>query len=80
MDVKGAVQAAKGYVAGPGFEQVEFNAAHGAWRVTLGLSRPWDVARSLFPAMGGGRRRSHKAATIADQSGKVLPLKNWIEH
>lgn len=91
MDVKEAVQAAKGYVAdvfaqeqvadlGP--EEVEFDEARGAWLVTLGLSRPWDQAQSPLARLAGdpALRRSCKVVTIAHQSGKVLSVKNWTEH
>ena len=51
MDVKDAVNAAKTYVAqlfadeglsNLGLEEVEFDDGSGAWRVTVGFSRPWD--------------------------------------
>lgn len=88
MGVKEAVQAAERHVAdvlaqaqvaGLGLEKAGIDGAHGAWRAAPGFSRPWDAARSPFPAPRGDLRRqhSHKAVSIAGQPGKVPSVKNW---
>jgi hypothetical protein len=82
MDVKDAVQLAKGHVADLfsnegvediGLEEVDYDDDRLLWRITIGFTRPWDRRYSalLNPAM----KRSYKIVTI-DPDGKVLSVKN----
>lgn len=77
MDVKQAIAAAKAYaedvfsgenVADVGVEEVEKE--DGVWRITLGLSRPWDQgAGSMF-----GPRfppRTYHVFSVSDATGEV---------
>jgi hypothetical protein len=88
MDVKDAVNAAKTYftmlfadegLSDLGLEEVEFDDSSGAWRGTVGFSRPWD--RLEVPAMaaltgsGPRRPRSYKVLRIDDASGRVVSVK-----
>jgi hypothetical protein len=83
MDVKEAARTALDYVADLfeqenimdlGLEEVEQDQT-GAWRVTVGFSRPWDYPKGNLAVLGGGQRaRSYKVVRIVDD--KVLSVKN----
>ena len=85
MNVKEAVRAAKSYVADVfgeegltnlGLEEVERDEGAGAWRVTVGFSRPWNSVRNPLTAITGDAapRRTYKVVSIRDD-GEVLSVK-----
>lgn len=85
MQVNDAVRIAKEYVADifsgeqieeVGLEEVDFDEAGPAWRVTIGFFRPWDRPRGVGAALDFDtwRRRSFKVVRIDDASGQVLSL------
>lgn len=92
MDVKMAVAMAKKEVSdlfeeegirNLGLEEVEFDDKSGAWRVTLGFSRPWDAPPdSPLAALAGAiaansqSRRSYKLVLIDDAQQKVLSVRS----
>lgn len=87
MDVKEAVARAKSYIvelfsdeklSNVGLEEVELDAQGNEWIVTIGFSRPWDVVRNTFTALGGdvSPRRSYKVVRIANTSGQISSVKN----
>ena len=87
MDVKEAVEVAKGYVTGVytgedianlGLEEVEFDDRSGMWCVTLGFSRPWDRRVGLMLMEQKASVRSYKVVRIADDTGEVKSLKDRI--
>lgn len=88
MDVKQAVQTAKNYVSNLydeenimniGLEEVEFDSHSEEWRVTVGFSRPWDVAKSTHVPISDARRpRSYKLVCIDDKNGLIVSLKDRI--
>jgi hypothetical protein len=60
--------------------ELEFDDGAGAWRVTVGFSRPWD--RLDVPALAALTRgtrssipRSYKVVHIDDASGRVVSVK-----
>ncbi len=89
MDVKEAVHTAKTYVAelfanegvsNLGLEEVEFDEAGGAWKVTVGFSRPWDriAVPSAIAVMTQGPvsiPRSYKVVRVDDATGRVMSVK-----
>lgn len=83
MDVREAVQAAKAHIAGLyadedirhiGLEEVVFDDALGAWKVTVGFFREWDEESVLPPGFAGWRKRSFKVVQIDDGSGQVRSM------
>ena len=85
MDVKEAVKAAKIYVSdifseeglsNLGLEEIERDEAIGAWRVTLGFSRPWNTVRNAMTMIAGdvASRRTYKVVSILDD-GVVISVK-----
>ena len=87
MDVKEAVETAKGYVTGVyagedianlGLEEVEFDDQSRAWCVTLGFSRPWDRRVGFMRMEPQASVRSYKVVRIADDTGEVKSLKDRI--
>lgn len=86
MDVKEAVNTAKTYVAelfaneglsNLGLEEVEFDDSTGAWKVTVGFSRPWDRVPTAIVAIAQGASppRSYKVVRIDDATGRVVSVK-----
>lgn len=92
MDVKEAVQLAKKYIRdlfaeeraeNIGLEEVEYDGATSTWRVTIGLSRPWD-REEWSPIASIGEmlttprklRRDMKVVVIEDSTGVVSSVKN----
>lgn len=87
MEVAEAVKAAKSLVAEIfadeepthiGLEEVELT--DGIWSVTIGFSRPWNVAqRSALAALTTGQpieaRRSFKVVKIRDADGQMMGIK-----
>lgn len=86
MDMRQAVEVAKRnfseifaeeYPANVGLEEIEFDDSTRIWQITLGFSRPWDSKNPLASAIGAiNPPRSYKIVRIADDSGKVLSIKN----
>ncbi len=92
MDVKEAVRTARKYTAelfaddgieNIGLEEVVFDDAEKAWKVTFGFSRPWDrvepgLAAELKRAATGAhlewKRRSFKVVQIDDHTGRVVSM------
>lgn len=85
MDVKEAVRTAKDYVAdiledegvvNLGLEEIEFGESDNTWRVTLGFSRPWNIARNALTAVTGDNspRRVYRVVKIKADNGQVLSL------
>ena len=72
MDAKAAVVPAKQRIAdlfaeegikNLGLEEIDYDDAQQAWRVTIGFSRPWDEppSRNAFAALAGETSRWHRA-------------------
>jgi len=59
-----------------GLEEVEFDEPSGAWSVTLGFSRPWDLSKGAVAAIVGQGRREYKIVRIDDTTEKLLSIKN----
>jgi hypothetical protein len=85
MDVREAVAAAKKNlgeifseeaISNLGLEEVEFDEPSRAWSVTLGFSRPWDLVKGVVAVMSSLQRREYKVVRIADDTGKLLSIKN----
>ena len=91
MDVKEAVQTAKAHIADLyadeniqhiGLEEVIFDDALGAWKVTVGFFRAWDKRNTPlgeFSAISGGknpdwRRRSFKVIRIDNETREVSSM------
>jgi hypothetical protein len=84
MNVKEAVAAAKAYVADLfsnepiqhiGLEEVEFDADHRIWSITIGFTRAWLPA--FPPALTySTKNRDYKIVRISDANGQVLSIKN----
>ena len=88
MDVKAAVKRAKEYVAdlladegiiNLGLEEVVFDEGDGTWNVTVGFSRPWELARNPMTAITGhpGAGRAYRVVRIRDGDGEVVAFKQW---
>ena len=84
MDVKDAVRIAKAHIAdlfreegaiNIGLEEVEHHTQDDSWRVTIGLSRPWDKTNPLLDALKPPFRRDYKVVTI-DSSHTIVSVKN----
>ncbi len=93
MDVKEAVQIAKEYIGelfksegavNIGLEEIDYSEDADVWRITIGLSRPWDRMRSFLGDQQAGEnaafRRAYKVVSI-DQNRRVLSVKKreWEE-
>ena len=92
MDVKEAVRLAKQHIAelfkdedakDIGLEEIEFDGPAGAWRVTVGFSRPWndrDEPQPLFPSLNAipthRRVRDMKVVILDDVNGNILSVRN----
>lgn len=91
MDVKEASRLAKQHVAellkeegakDIGLEEIEFDEAKKAWRVTVGFTRPWnaqnDPLTSALYTLDRSRKSSRemKVVTLDDDNGRILALKN----
>ncbi len=92
MDVKEAVRMAREYttelfaddgIENVGLEEVVFDDAEKAWKVTIGFSRPWDrmepgLASELKRAATGApptwKGRSFKVVQIDDDTGRVVSM------
>jgi len=85
MDVRGAVTLAKGYVAeifsdegliNLGLEEIERDEIQGAWKVTVGFSRPWNTVKNAMTMISGdtAARRTYRVVLIND-SGKIVSIK-----
>lgn len=85
MDVKQAVNTAKGYVSdllsdeglsNLGLEEIEHDDKAGLWRVTVGFSRPWNTARNAFTSLSGEpvSKRAYRVVSIKD-TGEVVSVK-----
>lgn len=92
MDVKEAVRTVREYTAelfaddgieNLGLEEVVFDDAEKAWKVTIGFSRPWDrvepgLAAELKRAATGAplawKGRSFKVVQIDDDTGRVVSM------
>ena len=85
MNVKEAIARAKTYagdvfsdenMSDLGVEEVEREGE--IWRITLGLSRPWDKPRRIIPAAPPDDKpasRSYHVFTIADESGDMINVR-----
>ena len=88
MDVKEAVRTAKAYlvdlfedeqITNVGLEEVVFDEASAAWRITIGFSRSWDLKGPLSVTMAGASPdRSYKMLSISDATGKVESLRDRV--
>lgn len=59
-----------------GVEEVERDGDY--WRITLGLSRPWDRTRPAFAAIIGEEKppnRSYHVFTLSDKNGALINTK-----
>ena len=83
MDVKRAIELAKGYIqeifreddiSEGAREEVEFDDATSYWRITIGFSRPWEQRQGLIAR--GLHSRTYKTVGIDDGTGKVRSVKN----
>lgn len=86
MEIKEAAQRAKQHITELftdegakhiGLEEIQYDGAAGAWRVTVGFSRPWD--QTLFSELtdsGRKRARDMKVVTLSDKDGSILSVKN----
>lgn len=85
MDVKEAVRTAREYVTETfadediryvGLEEVTFDDAAGAWKVTIGFFRPWNQLHGLqADTLGPGwKERSFKIVQIDDGTGRVVSM------
>jgi hypothetical protein len=86
IDVKEAVRRAKSFVAqlfkeegliNLGLEEIEHDDGAGAWKVTLGFSRPWNTQRGPLTDLVGDAAagRSYKVVTVRDEDGEVTSIK-----
>ena len=88
MDVKEAVRTAKAYlidlfedehITNVGLEEVVFDEASAAWKITIGFSRSWDLKGPLSVTMAGASPdRSYKMLSINDATGKVESLRDRV--
>jgi len=87
MEVKEAVSLAKQYVSdilhdeavsSIGLEEVEFDDAQHAWRVTIGFTRPFDYVTSATDILTGNKtlKRTYKVLLISDAGRSVISFKN----
>lgn len=92
MEVKDAIRVAKDYVqevfsdesvSNVGLEEVEYEAKDELWKITVGLSRPWNSprtkAREVLESLQGAYtplKRVYKVVTLRDDDGSILSLKN----
>ncbi len=85
MDVKEAVSTAKAYVADVfsdeqptniGLEEIVFDDKAGAWKITIGFSRPWNTVKNALTALTGNVDvgRTLKVLTISNDDGRVLSI------
>lgn len=91
MDVREAVQTAKAHIADLyadeniqhiGLEEVIFDDALDAWKVTVGFFRAWDKRNTPlgeFAALSGGknpdwRRRAFKVVKIDNETGEISAM------
>ena len=85
MNVKEAVTTAKAYVAdifsdeqptNIGLEEIVFDDRAGAWKITIGFSRPWNTAKNALTALTGSvdLGRTLKVLTISNDDGRVLSI------
>ncbi len=96
MNVKEAIELAKDHIkdlfesehiSNLGLEEVEFDDHSGIWNVTVGFSRPWDVANNALAAIAqqvNPPRRCYKVVSINDRTGRIRSVKNretssWAE-
>lgn len=61
-----------------GLEEIEFDEAAGAWSITVGFSRPWEMPQSAIAAVAHQMRppRDYKIIRICDKTGRLLSVKN----
>ena len=85
LNVKEAVSTAKAYVAdifsdeqpsNIGLEEIVFDEGKGAWKITIGFSRPWNSVKNALTTLTGdaGVRRTFKVLTISNDDGEVLSI------
>ena len=91
MDVKTAISLAKQQISdifaeedikNLGLEEVDYDEAEHAWRITIGFSRPWDEPRNAFSALADQNaylRRAYKVVRIADDTATVLSVRSLEE-
>ena len=86
MDVKEAVQAARLHIvdlfgdeeiSNVGLEEVEFDDLGGAWKVTIGFSRPWERQGALGVNLGLKTVRSYKVVHIGSD-GHIKSVKDRV--
>ena len=85
MDVKEAVQTAKGYinqiyadesVQWIGLEEIVYEDSEHLWKVTIGFSRAWGLAATMSTISGDSGRRVYKVVQIDDRTGEVVSVIN----
>ena len=83
MDVQEAVQAAKEYInkifkneniQWVGLEEIVFDDALEAWKVTIGFSRAWGLVPTVSAAIGDRSARVFKVVQIDDRTGRIVSL------
>jgi hypothetical protein len=85
LTVKEAVQRAKAFVqdvlegespTNIGLEEVEFSPENGAWKITIGFSRPWNTSRGALATITGDQaaRRAYRIVTLDDATGEPLSM------
>ena len=89
MDVMEAVGKAKAHVMALfgdegimhlGLEEVEFEDASDAWKITLGFSRPWDQRNALATLADQRPSRSYKVIRVGDEDGGVISVTTRAVH
>ena len=82
MDVKQAIASAKSHArdifddeqfSNLGVEEVDRDGD--LWRITLGLSRPWDRMKPAFAVLASDEKPAHRSYhvfTIADKDGELI--------
>ena len=96
MDVKEAARTAREYITDlfadedvkhVGLEEVEFDDLAEVWHITIGFSRPWELAKdSTAPSFSGSvldelkppplTQRSYKIVRVRDNDGHVISVVN----
>lgn len=91
MDVREAVAKAREYISDVyaeeeirhvGLEEVRFDDATNAWKVTIGFFRAWsEIAPSPLQMLGdrsNWKRRAFKVIQIDDGSGRVVSMTHRV--
>lgn len=85
MNIKEAVSTALHYVQDIfaleevkhlGLEEIEYDSEKGEWVITVGFSRPWDIAKGTVGMVGTGPQlnRTYKTLRVRDSNGEVSSI------